>query len=99
MCEETKNNGYFYQEFPAPIGEEGKTLEQLEEELESIYEQTNELTTKVIQKREEEKKKKQFEEMSKEIKRALECFEKAGFSKENAQELVKEIILKSIDNM
>ena len=99
MCEETKNNGYFYQEFPAPIGEEGKTLEQLEEELESIYEQTNELTTKVIQKREEEKKKKQFEEMSKEINKALECFEKAGFSKENAQELVKEIILKSIDNM
>lgn len=99
MCEESKDTFYINEEIIAPISEEEKTLEQLEEELENIYEQTSELTTKVIQKREEEKKKKQFEEMSKEISRALECFEKAGFSKENAQELVKEIILKSIDNM
>ena len=99
MCEESKDTLYINEEIIAPIDEEGKTLEQLEEELESIYEQTNELTTKVIQKREEEKRKKQLNDMAEELKNAIECFKSAGFSEENAQALVKEIILKSIDNM
>ena len=98
MCEEMKNVIYFNQEIPAPIGEEGKTLEQLEEELENSFEQTSLLTTKVMQRREEEKKKKEFENISKEIKMLLDSLMESGFSQENAQYIAREIILKSIDN-
>lgn len=96
MCEETKDIMNF-SEVPAPIEQE-ITLEELEEQLENSFEQTSNLTAKVMKKREEEKKKKEMEMVTKEIKLLLQSLRESGFSEENAQFIAREIILKSIDN-